>query len=239
MERFTPHEIQWTPEKTKRLWDYYSSTPAFRSKYFGSRCGDEVARLIARKLLPRCADILDYSCGRGDVLSALSRRAGPEHRLFGCDFSRASVHEAEQRLQGKRGFAGLSVLESLPSALASESFDLVVATEVLEHLTSEEFAILVGDIRRILRPGKFVFATTPFEENLEREKTMCPDCGSVFHRWQHQRSWSVDSISSAMAAQGFAALEARPIQWGPLPIKLYCMLTGRPVDGLYYIGRKL
>ncbi|MCL0048707.1 class I SAM-dependent methyltransferase [Dehalococcoidia bacterium] len=39
------------------------------------------------------------------------------------------------------------------------SFDLITATEVLEHV--EEYEDVISEINRVLKPGGFVFMTTP------------------------------------------------------------------------------
>jgi SAM-dependent methyltransferase len=51
-------------------------------------------------------------------------------------------------------------LEITPYPLADDSFDAVVMTEVLEHLRDYPASSLV-EARRILRPGGFLYLTTP------------------------------------------------------------------------------
>ena len=48
--------------------------------------------------------------------------------------------------------------------------------------------------------------TTPNEEVLSNNAVFCPECGHEFHRWQHLRSWSADSLASALARHGFEPL---------------------------------
>ncbi len=56
------------------------------------------------------------------------------------------------------GIAALSTAESLP--FSSHSFDTVVATEVLEHVTDAEAAL--DEIVRVLAPGGTLVVTVPF-----------------------------------------------------------------------------
>lgn len=232
------HEVIWTKDSSTRLWDYYSSSNAHRTKYFGYRCGQEIARLLSKKLFPKVTTILDYSCGRGDLLSKCVPLLKKRHKIYACDMSIKSIEETSGKLRTISNFVRASVINSLPSELPSRSFDLVVATEVLEHLNDSELENTLEDIARIVNIGGYIFITTPFRENLESEKTICPDCGCVFHRWQHQRSWSLEEIKSTLGIYGFEMIECRNVHWGPWPLKLYFWLTRVPGNGIYYIGKK-
>jgi SAM-dependent methyltransferase len=77
--------------------------------------------------------------------------------------------------------------------------DFVVASEVLEHLTDEQRAAGIGEIARILRPGGYFLGTVPFNENLAEQQAVCPHCGEVFHRWGHQRSFTLDDVRHQLA----------------------------------------
>ena len=236
---FPHHEVKWTAESSARLWNYYSSSTAHRSKYFGNRCGREVAHLLSRKIFSKVNTILDYSCGRGDLLAQCAPFFKPRHRIHACDMSTSSIEEASTRLTPISNFVSATVIEDLPSELPSKYFDLVIATEVLEHLNDLELKRTLEDIARIVSTGGYIFLTTPYQEDLESEKTICPDCGCVFHRWQHQRSWTIEEVKSTLRIYGFEIIECKNIQWGPWPLKLYFWLTRVPGNGIYYIGKKI
>lgn len=68
-------------------------------------------------------------------------------------------------------------------------FDVVVASEVLEHLDPEQMQAGLRQIERVLKPGGTFIGTVPYRENLEQSMVICPDCSKVFHRWGHQRSF--------------------------------------------------
>ena len=236
--RFQPHEVRWNPETTRRLWRYYSTSAEHEQKYFGRQAGGEVAALLDRKLFGKVSRILDFSCGTGDLIQACLPRLRPNQTFHGTDFSAESVETAASRNQGRAGFAGVSVLERYPSPFADASFDLVIATEVVEHLNDGELAAAFHEIGRLLAPGGYVFLTTPFQENLGAEKTQCPECGCTFHRWQHLQSWTLESLRATVEGYGMRTIECRDIQWGPWLLKCYFRLTGRSGNGIYYIGQK-
>lgn len=59
-----------------------------------------------------------------------------------------------------------SNLEQDPLPFASESFDLVIFTEVLEHIAVTDPGVVLMEIRRVLRPGGRMLLSTPNVANL-------------------------------------------------------------------------
>ncbi|MGH9398742.1 MAG: methyltransferase domain-containing protein [Thermoanaerobaculia bacterium] len=115
----------------------------------------------ARRLpgYPRLS-ILDLSCGRGEILAALARD--------GCRVRATHYRGDDYKLtQGPAPLetAGLSIpidpdvdlLCALP--YAAESFDVLILSEVLEHLPSQ--ATVLAEAGRILRPGGRLILSTP------------------------------------------------------------------------------
>jgi SAM-dependent methyltransferase len=66
---------------------------------------------------------------------------------------------------------------------------------------------LLETMRRMLKPEGVAIITTPNREELEKSQIFCPQCQSVFHRWQHVRSWDASSLSSAAWAHGLDVVE--------------------------------
>jgi SAM-dependent methyltransferase len=88
-------------------------------------------------------------------------------------------------------------IEKIP--LESATFDFVVASEVLEHLTVSQRAAGLQEIARVLKPGGWFLGTVPYEEDLAAGQVVCPDCGIVFHRWGHLMSFTRDSMARELA----------------------------------------
>ncbi|MDI6740403.1 MAG: methyltransferase domain-containing protein [Candidatus Edwardsbacteria bacterium] len=96
--------------------------------------------------------ILDLGCGDGVVMEHV-RRALPETEIVGLDWSRVSLGRAH-----KRGFTAIQAdAGCLP--LKQEKFDLVIATEVLEHVADPD--ALLCEAHRALRPGGHLLITVP------------------------------------------------------------------------------
>jgi 2-polyprenyl-3-methyl-5-hydroxy-6-metoxy-1,4-benzoquinol methylase len=236
---FEPHEIAWTPEKSKRIWDYYGSRPQFRSAFFGYIAGPMVARKFMTVVAPVAnARILDFSCGQGDVIAALLPHLKDSQEISACDFSNTYVDAVTKRFKGTPHFKSATLMTSLPGPLADGHFDVVYATEVIEHLNDTELDGMLAECKRLLKPGGQVFFTTPNEEDYDAAKIMCPDCGSIFHKWQHLRTWTRDSLRERMERAGFRTRSVEAVAWLNWRGKLLSWLTTRKIkrDGLIYIG---
>ena len=106
---------------------------------------------------------------------------------------------AVDRLKGEGIHAQVGFIEQV--LLADKSLDFVVASEVLEHLTTQQRAAGLDEISRILRPGGCFLGTVPHAENLAEQETVCPHCGEVFHRWGHQASFTLSSVRELLATR--------------------------------------
>jgi 2-polyprenyl-3-methyl-5-hydroxy-6-metoxy-1,4-benzoquinol methylase len=76
----------------------------------------------------------------------------------------------------------------------------VILLEVIEHLSNEHLDQAFAEIKRLLKPGGRLILSTPNREDLAGLARMCPDCGSVFHVWQHIRSWAPDQLTAYIEA---------------------------------------
>ena len=113
---------------------------------------DATVELVERYVTPG-SDVLDAGCGMGDLLLRL-----PDYHCFGVDMAAEYVAVARRR--------GLNVREGRVEKLrwARESFDAVIATDVLEHVLDLNRA--VRELLRVLKPGGVLIARTPNEEPL-------------------------------------------------------------------------
>ena len=96
--------------------------------------------------------------------------------------SQTSVDAVNERFRGVPSVAEARCISSFPSDLPGDSFSLVAATEVIEHLDDTELDSMLGECRRLLAPGGYIVLTTPNEEDYDAAKVCCPECGCVFHR---------------------------------------------------------
>lgn len=196
-----PHRIQWDPEKVARLWDFYARHAAYSQAYFSKVLGGTLLRRIPLPL-GEPLRVLDFGCGPGYLFDHLVR-LDARWRYTGLDFSADSISALRSRHGGSPLLAGTEQVAALPSALAAESFDAALMVEVVEHLDEAELNGALDEMRRLLRPGGTLIITTPNEEDLAASERLCPECGAIFHVWQHVRSWSEPSLTAALASFGF------------------------------------
>ncbi len=196
------HEVNWTPELIRDFWNKLSRIPAVQAEYFSANHGLAIADAI-RRWVPADATVLDFGCGRGDFLEALLSRG---YRGIGVDSSEDSVAQVQKRLQGRPGFLGafVSGAADVPKA------DFLTAIEVVEHVAPDQLVGFLSYLRGSLKSGGLLIATCPHQEDLERAKVLCPECGSHFHPMQHMARMTVQSLSSAAVQAGFAVVVAQP-----------------------------
>ncbi|TMP97732.1 MAG: class I SAM-dependent methyltransferase [Verrucomicrobia bacterium] len=100
-------------------------------------------------------DHLDIGAGSGRLLQLASERFGTAQRA--CDYT-------DKFLQIESVKVDVTDLNRQPLPYADASFDLVTATEVVEHLA--RCRDVIRDIHRVLRPGGACILSTPNILNL-------------------------------------------------------------------------
>lgn len=110
----------------------------------------QVLGTIFREVMKRGGgDILDVGFGTG-VLTARLYEQGC--RIWGQDFSPRMVEITQQKLPQAQLYCG-SFAEGLVPALKRQTYDAVIATYSLHHLSDEQKAEFVRELKAQLRPG--------------------------------------------------------------------------------------
>lgn len=239
-DEFKPWPLEWSPVHIQRFWDWLGSDPVLSQNYFSRLLGDAILDEIARHV-PIHGMIVDLGAGPGYLVEKLVARGTA---TVAVDTSPESVALLNQRLRHNPAFRGayVSTIDTVP--LGDASADIVLVVEAVEHMDEEAFRSALGEAYRILRPGGSVVVTTPNEEDLRQNQIMCPNCGCMFHKVQHVRSWSSETLSTAMGALGFErrfsdavlfSIYSRPLR--PMH-RLKFVLRRTKLPHLMYIGVK-
>jgi 2-polyprenyl-3-methyl-5-hydroxy-6-metoxy-1,4-benzoquinol methylase len=229
------HEVIWTPEKIAATWDFFSENRAGSTWYFSSHAGRWIVKRVDRELALKGKRVLDFGCGRGDLLQHLFTR-GIAARGF--ELSEESARTTSERFATEPLFQGVATERT---DLEDHSFDVIFLVEVIEHLLDDQIEPVLSEVRRLLAPGGAVVVTCPNAEDLGAERVRCPDCGATFHPYQHVRSLSPASISELFQEHGFRAETATGVYWGLTPyavVRTWLRNPGRlPTPHLLYVGR--
>lgn len=197
---FREHEIEWDDKKVSRLWDYYARTLS-PEIYFSKVFGHHILRHSGLPL-GEPLEVLDFGCGPGFIWDHLNQM-GAHWQYTALDFSPNSVKKVIEKANGCQNFKGAKHVNSLPTDLSEAHFDVVLLLEVAEHLNDAYLDGTLAEVARLLKQGGVVVITTPNEEDISKSKKFCPECGAIFHEWQHLRSWSVPSLSACLKQHGF------------------------------------
>jgi SAM-dependent methyltransferase len=100
----------------------------------------------------RGSRILEIGCSSGLFLTELKREGFPN--VVGCDVSGLAAREAK-----RRGEARVAAMDAAHLAIAAEQFDIVVASDVLEHLRDDGAAL--AEWHRVLHPSGVLVIFVP------------------------------------------------------------------------------
>jgi SAM-dependent methyltransferase len=126
----------------------------------------------------------------------------------------------------------LDISNGLPS-LGDASFDVVLASNLLEHFAPDAAAAVVGDVARLLRPsGRFILIQPNFRYAYRR----------YFDDYTHRSIFTDVSLPALLRAQGFSIIDVKPrfvpysMQGARIPIaswmvKAYLMSPFKPAAG--------
>ena len=185
-------------------WERFTLTPYLEQKN----------RLIGEMLPAGVRTILDVGCGNGLITNALTGRAW----TVGLDWSRAAL----AFVKAPRVCASSSALPIRPG-----SFDVLLSSELLEHLDEESFRSTVAELA-FTAPGHLLLSV-PNAENIHGNELRCPACGRIFNASHHQRSLTAASLAALFPGYRLAAtaVGGQPVRAYPLPLLRLRQRLGR------------
>lgn len=181
----------------EKLWDFHQLENRDSFNLAAPRFRFLVKQITGLK---RSNKILDIGFGDGQLLQLLSHY---HFDLYGTDISKKNVKKTKNEFVAKKIDVELKVAKITDIPFEDNEFDVVVATEVLEHAGEMELQEGLQEIRRVLKTGGFFFGTVPANENLSDSTCFCSKCENVFHRWGHKQSFNEGKIKTIFIDQGF------------------------------------
>ncbi len=185
------------------------------------------AKYIIESINPKKGEkILDLGCGTGYYLFLLSNLP-VELKLFGIDNDKKALDEAKTSLNKKINFI-LSDSHKLP--FENNSFDKVIASEVLEHVDDDQRVI--KEVYRILKPdGVFVISTPslrypffwdPVNWISQRIFSTHFQTGFLSGIWYgHIRLYKTEELANKFTKAGFKIQSSKELTYWCLPFNHY------------------
>jgi SAM-dependent methyltransferase len=180
-----------------------AATPTFLGKRARALAGS-LERYGTRRRM------LDVGFGVGIMLRAFAERGW---QAYGIEASRAAVEQARDA-----GFEHVSQGDFLAAPFADGFFDVLVMTELIEHLPDPR--PFLKQARRLLRPGGALYLTTPHGNGLSAR--VLGLAWSVVAPPQHLNLFSVASLRALLEETGFA-----PVRWD--------VEGGNPLEWLHHL----
>ena len=176
---------------TRDAFDRLYRLPELMREYLGPErlaFYDEVAARCSAKA--RSKSVIDVGCGSGHLLAALLDRVSPRPlTTIGVDDAPQAIVRLTEVVPGARGI--VASIYDLDKRLDQASFDLVLCTEVLEHLERPLEAL--EQLRRLRGPEGRLVVTVPDGEIDDYEG--------------HVSFWSIDEFRMLLAHAGTATVD--------------------------------
>lgn len=185
---------------------------------------------ISSKIIEPYGSILDIGSGDAWVAKEFCKKSG---MVVSMDASNRNLVEALRRYPFENHFAVQG--DVLQPPFHNESFDNIIASEVIEHVVSPN--IFINKLFDLLRPGGRLIVSTPFNEQLHYE--VCIHCNKPTPRNAHLHSFTSDKLLSLCESNDLASSKAFVFgNKAMLRLRGYVVLSFLPF-GLWKIVDKL
>lgn len=166
--------------------------------------------IIEQLKLPERSKILDVGCYPLHIFNKLKSRG---YDMFGI----ASEHEKVDQYQ-----IVVTNIEKDKLPYKANTFELIIFTEVIEHMTANPDQYM-KEFLRVLKPSGKLIITTPNSVNLKNRMKLLmgqsvyfplfqlyettPDNGFMYHR--HTREFTLDELKEVVSHAGFGVYSAK------------------------------
>jgi len=144
--------------------------------------------------------ILDLGCGNGALVKDLT---AARFHVVGCDPSESGIYYAQQAVPQSR-FYQLGVYDD-PKQIEEDNFDVVVSTEVVEHLFYPRY--LPRFAKAKLKSGGLVILSTPYHGYIKNLVLSLTNKWDSHHTalWDggHIKFWSCRTLTTLLEEEGF------------------------------------
>ncbi len=140
--------------------------------------------------------ILDLGIGQGYLEERLKERK-LEYKIYGIDISSTSIKRAKRMFKGE---FKLGDVMQINKHYKPNSFDAIVALELIEHIPPSKVFPLYSKVKNLLRENGSFIITTPLNEGL-RYMTQNPS--------GHVREYTIPILKTELSLSGFTIREMK------------------------------
>lgn len=145
----------------KKLWDKHWSKSLLK-KIPDSYTTDRLFVPIVIKYLPKNSKIIEGGCGNGHVVFALKKRG---YDPLGIDYAPDTIKTIKKMYPHLKFETG----DVRKLKQQSNSFDGYISGGLIEHYV-DGYQTLIKEMKRVLKPGGYIFITFPYISPLRRLK---------------------------------------------------------------------
>jgi SAM-dependent methyltransferase len=172
-------------------------------------------RLLLRDQAPRGARALEVGSGPAHDSLPLSERG---FQVYGVDWSLNGLRAGRSlyRGEGRTLEAVRSDIRAMP--FRGGAFDFVWNAGVLEHFEDDDVARVIGEMRRVARPGGTVLAVVPnrhyfwYQAHLALKRARGRE-----HQYGFERAYAASYLVDQFRRAGFGEVSATGIHLHPAP----------------------
>jgi len=231
----------WTDEQVKIFWDYESQFP---EKYWSRAFGKELIKKYS-SYLKNSNIVLDLGCGDGGLIESFLkvRSKYPKNlSLYGLDTSTSSIKKINRKFSSNPLFSKAYLTDNEKEIKKIHNkVDFIFCCEVIEHLYDKNLSKLFKTAKNLLSEKGLILFTTPNNEDISKGLICNPIDGSLFHRWQHVRSWNRNSLTKKLIDSGFKVIDVKETNiswWSKFPRNLLNRLIYREKGSLFILASK-
>jgi len=193
-------------DKKKKQYDKFHKNTSSQSKIITENnfTYRHIIRFI-NKYLEKNARVLDIGCGAGTICFYIASKG---NNVFGFDISAKAIKACQEssQIMGLDKFVKFKVVD-FPNETVKEKFDLIIFSEVIEHLQDDNLAL--KRIYSMLNNNGVLIITTPSKHaplhRLGYAKGFDKRVG-------HLRRYTIDDLSKLCKNAGFRIIETHKIE---------------------------
>lgn len=103
--------------------------------------------------------VLDCGCGLGDA-SRWIKVEGKAKQVYGIDVNPKTIERCITRIKERKDLFFM-VVNAYQTSFSNEMFDVILCTEVVEHMDTDELILMINEWKRILKLDGKIWISTP------------------------------------------------------------------------------